>query len=777
MVNPVRLNCVLLRAFVRRHSGTCERNEPRALRSMFLCWTLLAMAGTSATAPAAEPPASHVYVVPPGSDVQFRLQQRLIEAVPGDTIQLEAGRYELKHQLDVVADNITIRGRGSAKTILSFRGQTLGGQGLEATGNNLVLEGFAVEDTAGNAVKVLGARNVTFRDLRAEWTGPASSANGAYGLYPVQCHNVLMEDCSAFGASDAGLYVGQCEDVIVRRCRAERNVAGIEIENTIHADVYENLATNNSGGLLVFDLPGLQVKAGREVRVYRNRVIENNHPNFADPGSTVASVPSGTGVMVLAMDQVEVFENEIRKNQTASILLISYLALNARIHDPNYDPIPEQISVHDNQIAEGGTKPTGALADLLKPVFGDSLADILWDGVSRDPSRPATLRIRDNGDARFVNFKLQDLTEENVVAGKYAYDTNLSSVQADMKDWPPVTLAAHEPPTQNVRTAVEVYRSLPKKLSEWGLFQGDVRLQHPADDVILYDLNAALYSDDAEKRRFLRLPPGTQATFHPDTVFDFPVGTVIAKTFSYSHDQRNPSLGERLLETRIEFRRESGWYGAAYLWNEQQTDATLALGGSELDVEWIDANGKTQRLHYQVPNANQCITCHNQDKKFEPLGPTARNLHRALPGDPSQRNQLEYLAERGLLRGFTSLTNVERMPGVSDATNSVNDRARAWLDVNCAHCHRPTGTARTSGLDLRWSQKDASQLGLWKRPTAAGHGSGGRLYDIVPGKPDESILLYRLETDDPSARMPNLGRQLVPKEGVELVREWIAEMR
>lgn len=282
------MNAALSRTLLRRHDARLHSRV----------WVLIVCVMTplsSSLADSAKPVTHHVKA---SNDVQFELQGRLIEAIPGDIIQLEAGTYRLTQQLDIVTDNITIKGRGSDQTILSFQGQTSGGQGIEATGNNFVLEGLAIEDTAGNAVKVNGARNVTLRDVRVEWTGPAAATNGAYGLYPVQCENVLIEHCAAIGASDAGLYVGQCRNVVVRSSRAERNVAGIEIENTINADVHDNVATNNAGGLLVFDLPGLQQKSGHDIRVFRNRVVANNYKNFAAPGNIVAGVPSGTGLMV-----------------------------------------------------------------------------------------------------------------------------------------------------------------------------------------------------------------------------------------------------------------------------------------------------------------------------------------------------------------------------------------------------------------------------------------------------------------------------------------------
>lgn len=326
--------------------------------------------GTCAWAVAPAVSGGLTYHVSPSADVQYRLQELIINALPGDTIQLEAGLYEFQSQIDVAVDNITIRGSGSDKTVLSFKKQASGGQGIEATGNNLLIEGLAVEDTAGNAIKVVGARNVTFRDVRAEWTGPASMSNGAYGIYPVQCHNVLMEKCSAYGASDAGLYVGQCHDVVVRQCRAERNVAGIEIENTIGADVYNNVATNNTGGVLVFDLPGLQVKAGHTVRVYDNQIVNNNHVNFADPGGIVSTVSPGTGVIVLATDEVEVFRNKIENNQTVGICIVSFLTVGRKINDHEYDPTSHSVSIYDNQISDCGSDPAGEMGKILKPVLG-----------------------------------------------------------------------------------------------------------------------------------------------------------------------------------------------------------------------------------------------------------------------------------------------------------------------------------------------------------------------------------------------------------------------
>jgi parallel beta-helix repeat protein len=744
------------------------------LRSIFFC-SILAMIPANITKGDDLKP--QTYSLSPSDDVQFKLQSLLIEAVPGDVIQLEAGRYLLQRQLDVAAQNITIRGRGSNQTILSFKGQTSGGQGMEATGDNFTLEALAIEDTAGNAVKVLGAKNVTMRDVRVEWTGTPSADNGAYGIYPVQCQNVLLENCTAIGASDAGLYVGQCQQVVVRSCRAERNVAGIEIENTIDADVFDNVATNNSGGILVFDMPGLPLKAGRNARIFRNKLTANNHRNFADPGAIVAAVPPGTGVMVMASDHVEVFDNDIHDHQTVNVMVVSYLVLDKKIGDSTFDAIPEFVSIHDNRISKGGEKPAGMMATLLTLVLGNPFPDILWDGVINPATGKSTLRIADNGGATFANFDLARLTSIPPPTNADFVKWDLTPHSIPMEPLQPVSLVPHTPPSTDADAAVRVYRSLPKNLSEFRLFVGRLAEHHPAEGVVLYDLNTPLFSDYAEKRRFIKVPEGTQIEYREHGILDFPEGTVISKTFSYPHNMTDASLGERLLETRIELLRDGAWYGASYIWNDEQSEATLALGGSEVEVAWVHADGRPRSTSYEIPNANQCLNCHRQDKAFLPIGPTARNLNRPRPSADSTENQLAYFERVGLIDNLPDSAAIPQLPRFDDAqASTIDHRARAWLDVNCAHCHNPLGTARTSGLDLSWDQNDPAKWGVWKNPVAAGHASGGREYDIVPGKPDASILVHRLESDDPSIRMPSVGRHLVHDESTKLIRAWIAGM-
>ena len=724
----------------------------------------------------ADPFAPRTYVIPPGPEAAFALQERMINSVPGDVIQLEAGTYQFEGQLDVTCANLTIRGRGQDKTVLSFRGQNVGSEGLVATGDAFVIEDLAIEDSVGNAIKVLGADGVVFRRVRTEWTRGPHADNGAYGIYPVQCKNVLIEDCIAIAASDAGVYVGQSEDVIVRGCRAEQNVAGIEIENTLRADVYDNVAINNTGGVLVFDLPGLQLTNGGQVRVFRNRIVENNTAHFAPPGNMVASVPSGCGLMVMATDDVEVFDNEIADNNTVSVLIVSFLVTERPIKDAKYDPFPENISVHNNRILRGGGKPSGALAGLLAGVMGQSFPQVFYDGIRNPktpPGSPPEVKLSNNGKITFANGNLADLSPQNILTGKYQLDQNLSAYTATSKALPEVKLAELPAPPENGNPAVRVYRETPQSLSAWKLFEGDPVDQKPAEGVFRYDLNTPLYSDDTAKHRFIRLPDGQPMQYQPESVFEFPVGTVIAKTFAMPHDMRDESAGQQLLETRIEEHRPDGWYGFSYIWNDDQTDARLALGGGSLMVEWIDAHGMVASNEYQIPNANQCITCHGQSGKFQPIGPTAANLNRLF--EYSEGNQLAHWSAHGQLANAPD--DVPAWPVFDDASSgTLSERARAWLHVNCSHCHNPTGSARTSGLDLTIYQQDAAKYGVWKSPVATGRGSGGRKFDIVPGKPDESILVYRMESDEPGIRMPNLARNMTHGPSIDLIREWIASM-
>jgi uncharacterized repeat protein (TIGR03806 family) len=311
--------------------------------------------------------------------------------------------------------------------------------------------------------------------------------------------------------------------------------------------------------------------------------------------------------------------------------------------------------------------------------------------------------------------------------------------------------------------------------------EADYRLfQDPEDPTespnaggIPYDLTTPLFSDYAQKHRFVFLPPGTQASYDPDAPFSFPVGTMIAKTFAFAYDLRDVGLGERLVETRLLIHRESGWVGRAWIWDEAQTQAALAIGGGLETVEWIHTDGTMRSTSYQIPNANQCTSCHWPDN--HPIGPKARLLNRDYDYGGGAENQLAHWSAMGWLAGAPAdPATAPRLPVWNDpGDGTLEERARAYLESNCAHCHSEVGRARSTGLWLEYDRPFDSKVGLCKSPQSAGGGSGGLLYDIVPGDPLMSILVFRMAQVAPQIKMPELSKSVVHDEGVALVSDWV----
>jgi len=316
---------------------------------------------------------------------QTTLMEALLDAEPGEVIEIPEGLFVIERGLSLTVDGVTLRGQGADRTILSFAEQRQGAEGLLVSGaDDFTLENLAIEDTIGDAVKITDGENIVIRGVRVEWTNGPSTDNGAYGLYPVQTRNVLIEDSIAIGASDAGIYVGQSDNIVVRNNRAEFNVAGIEIENSNNADVYGNIATNNTGGVLVFNMPNLP-RPGSGTRVFDNDIFENNTANFAHAGTPVASVPAGTGVIINSNDRVEVFNNRLARNRTAHVIVSSLHSAGFSelgVTD-DFDAYPEGVHVHSNAYEGGGGNPDGvALQALRIALFGPTgrLPGVLWDG-------------------------------------------------------------------------------------------------------------------------------------------------------------------------------------------------------------------------------------------------------------------------------------------------------------------------------------------------------------------------------------------------------------
>lgn len=316
----------------------------------------------------------------------------------------------------------------------------------------------------------------------------------------------------------------------------------------------------------------------------------------------------------------------------------------------------------------------------------------------------------------------------------------------------------------------------PKKLSEWCLFTASTPKLTPNAGVVPYDLNTPLFSDYASKYRFVWMPAGTAAQYREDGPFEFPVGTILAKTFAFPTAGESASSGERLIETRLLVHAKNGWVGLPYIWDANQRDATLQLVPDPVQVHFTDAGGKSHDFTYVIPNANECHECHDNQKVMLPIGPKARNLNKGFAYVEGTENQLAHLARVGYLQGLPDSRQIPKAARWDDAGSPVADRARAYLDNNCAHCHQPGGQAGYTGVDFRWTQTDIAHQGLCKSPNSAGF-VGALRYDLVPGDPAHSILIYRLESTAPKVSMPALGRDVVHTEGVQVLRDWIASLR
>lgn len=332
------------------------------------------------------------------------------------------------------------------------------------------------------------------------------------------------------------------------------------------------------------------------------------------------------------------------------------------------------------------------------------------------------------------------------------------------------------PATAQVVNDEALLNTRPQKLlSAYGLFD-DGPAQLPAAGVIGYDLQVPLFTDYAEKYRFVYLPAGQSAAFHNTEVFDFPVGSVLVKTFAYPADRRAPDKDIRLLETRLLIHQKPGWNAWTYVWNDEQTDAVLKVAGKVIPLDFVDIDGAPRSINYVIPNKNQCKGCHTFDRALTPIGPKARNLNKVFTYESGNQNQLIAWQDTGILKGLPPLDQIQSLPSIGDEGAPINDRARAYLDINCAHCHRREGPGSTSGLFLTYGEENSVAWGYNKRPVAAGRGSGGLTYDIEPGNAEGSILHYRMLSTDPGIMMPEVGRTMVHKEGLDLISDWINQL-
>ncbi len=346
-------------------------------------------AGPAAMADAApQLPEGCDYFVEPGDDDQTAVQEVLIEADAGRTVCLGAGTFQFMAEVSISVDGLTLRGAGGDETILDFTAQDLGANGVYVSGDGVTLEDFQVLNAKGDGIRGDEVEGIVFRRLKVFWERDADAGNGAYGVYPVGCTNVLVEECVVKGASDAGIYVGQSRNILVRGNEAYGNVAGIEIENSTDAEVVDNHAHDNTAGILIFTLPELPMKEGRRSLVHRNIIENNNVPNFGRAGSVVSNVPGGTGAMILAADETEFTGNTVQGNNTTGLMLITYIVeLLGPYEDEEYDKYPERNWVHDNNWMNNGAMPMSVVGDFGVVDGPDIIADGCYDDVQMDAAR------------------------------------------------------------------------------------------------------------------------------------------------------------------------------------------------------------------------------------------------------------------------------------------------------------------------------------------------------------------------------------------------------
>jgi uncharacterized repeat protein (TIGR03806 family) len=295
--------------------------------------------------------------------------------------------------------------------------------------------------------------------------------------------------------------------------------------------------------------------------------------------------------------------------------------------------------------------------------------------------------------------------------------------------------------------------------------------------VVPYDLNTPLFSDEATKVRGVAVPKGQPAAYDPVNAFAFPVGTILTKSFGFPDDMRKASPVLTWVETRLLIHTAKGWEGYTYLWDKAQKDATLSYAGEVRPTSWIDANGTTVQTNYLVPSFNQCKQCHNDGGVVTPIGPKARQLNRTFAYSTGDENELAHWTRLGILSGAPTPSSAPSLPVWNDpTTGSLDQRARAYLEGNCAHCHSAGGTANTTGLFLEASETNPTTFGICKPPVAAGPATGGFQFDIVPGDPEHSIIPYRLASTAPQVAMPQIGRSVVDTQGLALITTWIGSL-
>lgn len=829
--------------------------------------------------------------------------ENLVElAEDNSVVTLPAGCFKMNNQLTVDSkNNLVLRGAGINQTYLDFS-DVDGKDGIAISGgSNITIEDLQVAEASKNGIKADGVEGIIIRDVSTVWMevprarDENGNLRGTYGIYPVKSQNVLIEDTWSYGSADAGIYVGQTIGAVIRRNVAEKNIAGIEIENSSQVDVYQNLAIGNTGGVLLFDLPGATT-IGRlidDVRVFDNDIRDNNLVNYVDTTcdnglggcGVVGIVPPGTGIVVLSGRNSEFFNNTIENHDSMALAMTSYLLVNddPEAYSPlngtsegnavmnGWNPVPTNIHLHDNKVINTGANPNGSLIEemilaytlehqafpamfydgagesLIRSQMFAPLRDALngmtqsnnWDyltnfteadanclqnngasvGILVDNTDPmGILRYAESSANADFLFEQQQKTlltagcdsktplEPNTVTiNGVEYGINQEEQDDSVSDLPniPNGIVGNELCTADIdginwdaitRESAS-YGENCTSLSDYNLFQNakdptqNLNLDASAKGT-LYEMNVELFTDYSRKYRFVVMPEGVSAGYRKQEVFDLPVGTVLIKTFVLPSNTNNArGQNEELIETRLLIHRDSGWIALPYVWNQDKSDAQLTAVSVPFERSIVH-DGETLSFTYEVPSRNECTLCHKveadvsdptgntQVKGFSPIGPKARNLN-SVQATVSGSNQLTHWETLGLFNAPLPDTpeNLPKTPVFDTeegATNLTDDElldyAKAYLDVNCAHCHRTEGKAASNPFKLEYWRDGIDQMGICARGITFHKGPSP--YVIVPGDADNSVLHYRINVDNGNM-MPELGRHVVHKEGVALIRDWI----
>ncbi|MCB1703169.1 MAG: hypothetical protein KDI14_20360, partial [Halioglobus sp.] len=492
----------------------------------------------------------------------------------------------------------------------------------------------------------------------------------------------------------------------------------------------------------------------------------------------------------------------ITGNQSGGIYIVSYYIFDPFVSKASYDPVPEKIYFHDNEMSNNAYDPQD-LAALVALLFPDSLPVIFYDnsGVGTDTGMlllefpdglPESQAIcAKDSNAKTTWGQISAVYYLNGIGSSGMLSSGPELFDCTHASLPPVELEPPVDPNNPDNPPVDTdalcnaegtglngdaFVADCPNLSDYRLFADAANPLENANGGIIYDLNTPLFTNYANKYRFVYVPEGTQAAYRSEEVFDFPVGTIIAKTFTIQADLRDPNSAQDIIETRLLIHRKEGWRALPYIWNASKTDAVLTVTGGTEEVSWIDTNGQQQSTNYVIPNTNNCANCHNENELL-PIGPKARSLNRDYAYANGTANQLDYWTDQGILVGAPEDKNsIVTIPLWGDTTASLDDRARGYLDINCMHCHSPGGAADTSGLFLEYSRPFGEAVGECKSPVAAGGGAGELDFDIVPGDADASITAFRMNSNETEVRMPEIGRSVIHTEAVELISDWINAM-